>query len=68
MVIESYGNRVLLGKQNWYGADYILSRDKKNYVTGTWCIKFNNDNVVNPPGVFYCHPETKIRLLKKRQS
>lgn len=31
----------------------------------TLCITFNNDNVVNPPGLLYERPEMKVRLLKR---
>jgi len=29
------------------------------------CVKFDNDKVVNPPGLFYSVPELKVRLLKR---
>jgi hypothetical protein len=62
VVKESYGTRSLLGKVAVFN-DFPLSRDRKNYVSGVWCIKFDNDKVVNPPGVDYSHPETRVRLL-----
>lgn len=62
VVTESYGTRNLLGNLAIF-RDYPLSRDRKNRVEGTWCIKFDNNKVVNPPGVEYLHPETPVRLL-----
>jgi hypothetical protein len=34
-------------------------------VSGTWTLKFDNAKVINPPGVWYGHPDTKVRLLKR---
>ena len=55
VVTESYGDRIDMGK------DWTFSPR----IHGTWCIKFDNDKVVNPPGVFYCNPDVKVRLLKR---
>ena len=56
------------------GAPYIVTPDKKPLPS--WCstpskwnptltLKFNNDKVINPPGVLYCAPEQKVRLLRR---
>jgi hypothetical protein len=63
VVTQSYGTRNLLGNSDIF-RDYPLSRDRRNRVDGIWTIKFDNDKVVNPPGVEYSHPETRVRLLK----
>ena|ERR1035437_5336606 len=67
VVTESYGERTLFSSKWVWAHGYPLSRDGKHRVSGTWCIKFDNDKVVNPPGVFYCNPETKIRLLGRKK-
>jgi len=67
VVTVSYGQRTLLPNESYFNG-YPLSRDGKKRVAGTWCIKFDNRNVVNPPGVFYCSPEVKVRLLARSKS
>lgn len=37
-------------------------------VDGIWTIKFDNGKVVNPPGVSYDHPETRVMLLGRKRS
>jgi len=63
-VTQSYGDRVLLPNDAWYQNSYPLSKDGKHRVSGTWTLKFDAP-VVNPPGVEYCHCETKFLLLKR---
>ncbi len=63
-VTESYGGRVLLPRDAFYSGSYPLSKDGRHRVDGTWTIKFDAP-VVNPPGVEYCNPETKFRLLSR---
>ena len=65
VVTVSCGTRSLLPLSAFYSNTYPLSRDRKHRVDGTWCIKFSNDKVVNPLGVFYCNPEVKVRLLNR---
>jgi len=64
VVTESYGDRVLLPNEAFFSG--VVSADGKHRVSGTWTIKFDNKKVVNPPGVEYCNPETKFRLLSRR--
>lgn len=61
VVTESYGTRILLPNEPIFDGE--VSRNRKHRVSGTWTIKFANDKVVNPPGIEYCNPETKFRLL-----
>jgi hypothetical protein len=45
----------------WHGPGVVT----ESYASGDiWCIKFDNEKVVNPPGVLYISPETKVRILK----
>jgi hypothetical protein len=64
-VTQSYGERVLLPNDAWYQDSMPLSKDGRHRVSGIWTLKFDNGKVVNPPGVEYCHCETKFRLLKR---
>lgn len=67
VVTESYGDRVLMPTDIYYQNSYPLSRDGKHRVAGTWTIKFDNEKVVNPPGVTYDNPERKVRLLGRKR-
>jgi len=64
-VTESYGRRVL-----YVEGPYLTHLPKVGMrrVDGMWTIKFANIKVVNPPGVLYVHPETKVRLLARRRA
>ena len=62
VVRESYGERILLADALW---NCHLPKSGKRRVSGTWCVKFDNDKVVNPPGLSYDHPETKVWLLAR---
>lgn len=63
VVTESSGTRTLLQDAS-YNQELPLCGKKR--VAGCWTIKFNNNKVVNPPGVLYLHPETKVRLLSRK--
>ncbi len=64
VVTESRGTRTLFSNEFWTN-HLPLSKDRRHRVDGTWRIEFNNDKVVNPPGVFYCNPEVRVRLLNR---
>jgi hypothetical protein len=65
VVRESYGTRTLLPDAEW---TRHMPKSGKKRVDGTWCIKFDNKKVVNPPGVSYDHPETRVRLLRWKRT
>ena len=56
VVEQSYGNRFVQEPYSIFVSDKPVTK-------GTWTIKFLNNNVVNPPGVLHCNPDTKVRLL-----
>jgi hypothetical protein len=62
MITKSYGRRVLLADADWLRH---LPKYGKKRVEGLWTLYFDNDNVVNPPGVWYGHPETRVHLLRR---
>ena len=64
VVRESYGQRTLLPDEHYFN-NFPLSRNGKKRVSGIWTVKFDNSNVVNPPGVIYVNPEEKVRLLAR---
>lgn len=62
VVRESYGTREKCSNVHWLN-NLPLVNGKR--IDGTWTLKFDNSKVVNPPGLWYGHPETKVRLLKR---
>lgn len=45
----------------WHGPGLVT----ESYPSGDiWCIKFQNNKIINPPGVIYAKRESSIRLLK----
>ncbi len=65
VVTQSYGTRTLLMDAPW--TRHMPKADRKR-VDGIWTIKFDNGKVVNPPGVSYDHPETRVMLLGRKRS
>jgi len=63
VIRESYGTRTLLPDCGW---TRDMPKAGKKRVDGTWTIKFDNGKVVNPPGVSYDHPETRVMLLSRK--
>ncbi len=64
-VLQSYGTRTLHADASWLSH---LPKCGKKRVDGTWTIKFSNTKVVNPPGVSYDQPETRVRLLARKRA
>lgn len=58
VITESYGTRCVLPA-------FLVEYGNK--VTGSWTLKFDNDKVVNPPGVWYGYPDTEVELLGRRR-
>jgi hypothetical protein len=55
------GNRFSFSPAAWFGPAVV----RESYVSGDlWCVKFDAVDLVNPPGVFYGDPDTKVRLLR----
>jgi len=56
----------------WYGPGVVtVSYGNRNYkpdqLGAIWTLKFDNSKVVNPPGVWYGNPDTKVRLLRRKR-
>jgi hypothetical protein len=56
------GNRFSFLPPAWHGPSIV----RESHASGNlWTLKFDNPKIVNPPGVWYGEPGTKVRLLKK---
>ncbi len=59
------GDRFSFLPAAWYGPGIVT----ESYASGDlWTLKFDNSKVVNPPGVWYGEPTTKVRLLRRIKS
>lgn len=56
VVTVSEGNRSVMSGFSGHAAGL-------NGTHGTWTLKFLNNKVVNPPGLWYGNPDVKVRYL-----
>ena len=58
------GDRFSFVPPAWHGSGVVI----ESRLSGeSWCVRFDNAKVINPPGVFYGKPETIVMLLKDRR-
>lgn len=46
----------------WHGPAIV--REVYGNMSG-WTLKFDNDRIVNPPGVYYCDGTEQVRILRR---